>query len=239
MVNPKTLLIVDDETDIQRLIERFFTRQGFKVLRAGSGAEMFPLLATQPVDVVLLDVCLPGQSGFELLPQIKQAYHAAVIMLTSQGDTDQRVAGLTQGADDYLPKPFDLAELHARIIAVLRRYDSTANNPLTANRYQFAEFTLDAPTRQLIDAKGRDIKLTPAEYDLLLVFLKNAGVVLDRDFLMLHTRGRVSSAYDRTIDVRLSQLRKKLRTNATTPLAFTTIRGGGYMLECDVKTAES
>ena len=239
MVNPKTILIVDDEVDIQRLVQRYLSKQRFKVLCASSGDEAFPILESQPVDVVVLDVCLPGLSGFELLAQIKQAYPVAVIMLTSQGETEQRVAGLKLGADDYLPKPFDLDELHARIIAVLRRYETKSSNQLIANRYRFANYSLDIQTRQLKNQQGDEIKLTPAEYDLLLVFLKHPGVVLDRDFLMLHTRGRVTNAYDRSVDVRLSQLRKKLCTDINAPLAFTTVRGGGYMLECDVKTAES
>ncbi len=231
---PKTtrLLIVDDEPDIQSLIKRYFDKRGFNVICAGSGAEMEQMLAKYPVDIVLLDVCLPDTSGIELLPRIKQRYRAAIIMLTAQAKIEQRIAGLNHGADDYLPKPFDLAELHARIKAVLRRKDRTIDKSVELKKYTFLNFTLDARTRRLFN-KADEVKLSPAEYDLLLVLVKNPNTVLDRDYLMQSTRGRPSSAHDRTIDVRMGQLRKKLSLEPGKAL-FSTIRGGGYMLNSEV-----
>ncbi len=230
------LLIVDDEADIQSLIKRYFTKLGFCVVAAGSGVEMEQTLAKHPVDIVLLDVCLPDTSGIDLLPRIKQHYRAAVIMLTAQAKTEQRIAGLNLGADDYLPKPFDLAELHARINAVLRRNEHSTDKQIELKQYQFAHFTLDTRTRRLSN-ETHEIKLSPAEYDLLLVLLKNPNTVLDRDFLMLTTRGRPASAHDRAIDVRMGQLRKKLSHHSDTTPLFTTVRGGGYMLNSDVTIA--
>jgi len=230
----KTLLIVDDEADIRDLIERYFKRRGYRVLGAASGERMHQILAENKPDVVLLDVCLPDTSGFDLLPYLKAHYNAAVIMLTAQAKTEQRVAGLNQGADDYLPKPFDLNELEARINAVLRRNEPPIESKILARRYLFSGFCLDTRTRTLFDRDQSEIKLTPAEYELLLVLSKHAGTVLDRDFLMLSTRGRQANALDRAIDVRLSQLRKKLYREGQTKPLFVTIRGGGYMLDCNV-----
>ncbi len=229
------ILIVDDEPDIQNLIQRYFSKQGFVVQAAGSGIEMHQRLKQQAFDIILLDVCLPDQSGFDLLPQIKRSSQAAVIMLTGQAKTEQRIAGLNQGADDYLPKPFDLEELHARITAVLRRRPVEEIQPSTHDSYYFEGFTLETSTRTLRDNNGIAIKLTPAEYELLLVMVKNAGVVLDRDYLLLATRGRQAYTNDRAIDVRLSQLRKKLQTKNRESSLFSTVRGGGYMLDCGVE----
>lgn len=234
MSEATTLLIVDDEPDIQNLIKRYFSKLGFSVFCAGSGTDMDQVLTKHPIDVVLLDICLPDISGIELLPRIKQHYQAAVIMLTAQAKTEQRIAGLNQGADDYLPKPFDLAELHARINAVLRRNEAVADKPIELKQYQFASFTLDTRTRTLCHQQ-QEVKLSPAEYDLLLVMLKNPNTVLDRDYLMLTTRGRPASAHDRAIDVRMGQLRKKLSSGAQTTALFSTVRGGGYMLNCEVR----
>lgn len=197
---------------------------------------MYQILEKHPVDIVLLDVCLPDTSGIELLPRIKQRYQAAVIMLTAQAKTEQRIAGLNRGADDYLPKPFDLAELHARINAVLRRNESIVEQQIELKKYQFQGFTLNTRTRNL-SHQSREIKLSPAEYDLLLVLLKNPNTVLDRDFLMLTTRGRPVSAHDRTIDVRMGQLRKKLALDTQKKALFSTVRGGGYMLDCNVQVS--
>ncbi len=239
MPQPIQLLIVDDEPDIRNLIQRYFSKQGYQVFCASSGQQMRQALGAHPIDIVLLDVCLPDTSGFDLLPQIKAQTNAAVIMLTVQANTEQRVAGLNQGADDYLPKPFDLSELQARINAVLRRNEATPAKPPTSKRYQFEGYILDTRTRKVTDPQTEETRLSPAEYELLLVFVKHAGVVLDRDYLMLATRGRPATVYDRSIDVRLSQLRKKIVINGPEKPLFVTIRGGGYMLDCDVEIDEA
>lgn len=235
MQTDKTLLIVDDEPDIRKLIARYFGRRGFTVNGAATGAEMHQALADSTPDVILLDVCLPDISGIDLLHHIKAHYSTAVIMLTAQAKTEQRIAGLNQGADDYLPKPFDLNELEARIKAVLRRNEPIFKAKTLLNYYRFEGFILNTRTRVLLDQDNGEIKLTPAEYELLLVMVKQAGTVLDRDYLMLSTRGRQSNPHDRAIDVRLSQLRKKLPCDDREKPLFSTIRGGGYMLDCIVE----
>lgn len=234
MTDHTTLLIVDDEPDIQHLVKRYFDRLDFEVLCAGSGAQMQQQLAKHVIDVVLLDICLPDVSGVDLLPDIKAHHQAAVIMLTAQGSTEQRIAGLNLGADDYMPKPFDLNELHARINAVLRRSGSQADRLPECRQFKFAAYTLNSQTRTLYDRAQKTVDLSPAEYDLLLVLLKNPGIVLDRDYLMLTTRGRPASAHDRAIDVRIGQLRKKLLPEGTDTPLISTVRGGGYMLNCTV-----
>ena len=233
-----SLLIVDDEPDIRSLIRRYFSKLGFKVYCAASGSEMALSLAEHSIDIVILDVCLPDASGMELLPGIKQRYQSAVIMLTAQSRTEQRVDGLNRGADDYLPKPFDLSELEARINAVLRRKEPVQEQRVVPRLYRFGEFRLDTRTRSLYREPQVEIKLTPAEYDLLLVLLKNPGAVLDRDFLMLSTRGRLATAHDRAIDVRMGQLRKKLALEKPGKCLFSTVRGGGYMLDCEVTISQ-
>ncbi len=234
------LLIVDDETDIRQLVRRYFERQDFEVHDAGSGREMRAQLGRQTMDIVLLDICLPDVSGVDLLAEIKSEHGCGVIMLTAQGSTEQRIAGLNMGADDYLPKPFDLAELHARINAVLRRGAGQPAEKVPDNRqFSFAGFTLDSKTRSFFDLSGEPVELTPAEYDLLLVLLKNPGTVLDRDFLMLTTRGRPATAHDRAIDVRIGQLRKKLQREGEARPLISTVRGGGYKLDCEVRVIDS
>lgn len=239
MAGPINLLIVDDEPDIQQLIKRYFSKQGFAVECAGSGLAMHQQLLNQKFEVILLDVCLPDISGFDLLPEIKARYQSAVIMLTGQDRTEHKITGLNRGADDYLPKPFDLAELHARINAVLRRSPSDDQKPAEFERYLFEGFRLETRTRTVFDLNQQTVKLTPAEYELLLVMVKNPGVVLNRDFLLLSTRGRQANINDRAIDVRLSQLRKKISIDNRAAPLFSTVRGGGYMLECTVDSTST
>ena len=231
------ILIVDDETAIQSLVRRYFEKHGATVHCAGSGDDMHRQLQTFPVDLVFLDVHLPGKDGFTLLDEIRQDYSdTAVIMLTAQCGLNDRLAGLNGGADDYVPKPFEMSELLARAHAVLRRTgrDKQATEPETCC-YHFAGYQLDCKLRELRSAQGETVELSPAETDLLLVFVHHPQTVLSRDYLLQQTRGRDAAPYDRTIDVRVGQLRKKLPVggDSAQPL-FKTIRGGGYMLTASV-----
>ena len=234
------ILIVDDELAIQSLIKRYFEKRGALVLCAGSGDEMHQYLSQQPVDLVLLDVGLPGKDGFTLLEEIKRKYAIGVIMLTAQNALQDRISGLNAGADDYVPKPFDMSELLARSNAVLRRL--SVAKPINhgepdMNQYCFAGYCLNAQLRQLTIQAGGEagaiIDLSPAEFDLLHLFLRHPQTVLSRDYLLQQTRGRDASPFDRTIDVRIGQLRKKIADPAGGVL-FETIRGGGYLLNAAV-----
>ncbi len=229
------LLIVDDEAAIRSLIKRYFEKRGGLVYGAASGTEMHQILANQPVDLILLDVQLPGKDGFELLDEVKQQYTAGVIMLTVQNELSDRLTGLNRGADDYIPKPFEMSELLARANAVLRRLatEHTLNAPETSS-YRFSGYCLDGRTRELHNPAQQIVELSPAEFDLLMVFVKHPKTVLSRDYLLQQTRGRDASPYDRTIDVRVGQLRKKLPLQNSTELLFKTVRGGGYMLNYPV-----
>ncbi|MEZ5449942.1 MAG: response regulator transcription factor [Thiolinea sp.] len=223
-----SLLIVDDETAICNLLKRYFEKRGAVVHCVGGGEAMHAVLAAQPVDLVLLDVHLPGKDGFVLLDEIKHRYGTAVIMLTARNALQDRVAGLNNGADDYLPKPFDMSELLARARAVLRRMPDSHTSALPdTDCYRFAGYCLDSRVRELRDPQQQLINLSPAEFDLLQILVRHPGTVLSRDYLLQQTRGRDAAPYDRSIDVRMGQLRKKLPVAAEQTL-FKTIRGWLY-----------
>lgn len=229
------ILIVDDEVAIQSLIKRYFQKNSSTVYCAGSGEEMHQLLKLHDIDIVFLDVNLPDKNGFTLLDEIKQSYDAGVIMLTSQNELSDRLTGLNGGADDFVPKPFEMSELLARSNAVLRRLGRLKTPPEPdTSRYQFQNFCLDNKVRELHSPEQQLVELTPAELDLLLVFLKHPETVLSRDYLLQQTRGRDAGPFDRTIDVRVGQLRKKISLPDNQPPLFKTIRGGGYILQSAV-----
>lgn len=236
---PNQILIVDDEPAIRSLVKRYFEKRGMVVHCAASGEEMHAVLNTEAIDMVFLDVHLPGKDGFELLDEIKGEHQAGVIMLTVENDLDARLHGLNGGADDYMPKPFAMSELHARSNAVLRRLGRFKQMPkLETSCYRFADYALDCKLREVRNQQQALIDLSPAEIDLLLVFVKHPQTVLNRDYLMQQTRGREAAPFDRTIDVRVGQLRKKLPIRDEQAL-FKTVRGGGYMLTQAVERARS
>lgn len=236
---PNHILIVDDEPAIRSLVKRYFEKQGMVVHCAASGEEMHALLDAETIDIVFLDVHLPGKDGFKLLDEIKTEHQAGVIMLTVENDLDARLHGLNGGADDYVPKPFAMSELHARSNAVLRRLGRFKQIPkLETSCYHFAGYALDCKLREVRDAEQQLVDLSPAEIDLLLVFVKHPQTVLNRDYLMQQTRGRDAAPFDRTIDVRVGQLRKKLPV-ADEQTLFKTVRGGGYMLTQAVERVRS
>lgn len=231
------ILIVDDEYAIRSLIRRYFSKRGAIVHGAANGGEMSEVLQQHTIDILLLDVHLPGKDGFTLLNEVrrKHGHEIGIIILTSRNELNDRVAGLEGGADDYLPKPFEMPELLARCNAVLRRLGRiTGKGEPDTSQYNFASYCLDSKTRQLRTTSQQLIELSPAEFDLLHIFVKNPHTVLNRDYLLQQTRGRDASPYDRTIDVRIGQLRKKLVSNEGSDPLFKTIRGGGYMLVVDV-----
>lgn len=236
---PETLnhiLIVDDELAIQSLIKRYFQKHGSIVHCAGSGDEMNEVLRLHSVDLVILDVNLPGKDGFTLLDEIKRDHDSGVIMLTSQNELNDRLNGLNGGADDFVPKPFEMSELLARSNAVLRRLGRLKQKPEPDTcSYYFSGYKLDSKVRELTNQQGEKIEISPAEMDLLLIFVKHPQTVLSRDYLLQQTRGRDAGPFDRTIDVRVGQLRKKILIQEEQAPLFKTIRGGGYMLTNTVK----
>lgn len=237
------ILIVDDDPDICALLTQFLTGQGYTVATAGDGAAMRQALVGEVVDLVILDLMLPGEDGLSLCRHLRATTSLPIIMLTAMGSETDRVVGLEMGADDYLAKPFSTRELLARIRAVLRRAgqitQSAPGEPALADEpgeiLEFSGWHLDVSRRRLTSPDGVLAEITSGEFDLLLAFLHHPHQVLSRDQLLDLARGRVSGPFDRTIDVQVGRLRRKMETDPKTPELFKTVRGGGYVLTVDVK----
>ncbi len=232
-----TLLVVDDDEEIRALLSRYLSDHGFRVLEAGDGTEMRRRLASSAVDLVVLDLMLPGEDGLSLCRWLRAESERPVIMLTARDERTERVVGLELGADDYVTKPFDPRELVARIRAVLRRAkapESIADMASESRRYRFEGWRLDALERSLIDPEGRPVELSSGEFDLLLTFVESPRRVLDRDHLLDRTRGRSFTPFDRSIDVQVSRLRRKLEQAVDSPPLIRTVRGAGYIFAARV-----
>ncbi|MBT59729.1 MAG: response regulator transcription factor [Arenicellales bacterium] len=228
---PKRILVVDDERDIRSLVERYLKREGFRAYGAENGDAMITILKQKPIDLIILDVRLPGKDGLSLTRELKRTCSIPIILLTSKSDVIDRVAGLESGADDYLPKPFDLRELLARINAVMRR-STTEPTKQTLQKtpiYKFSDWVLNVGTRELRSSVKELIPLSAAEFDLLHALIEHPNRVLSRDFLLDITRGRTATPFDRTIDVRIGHLRRKLGENGEASSLIKTVRSAGYM----------
>ncbi|BFI96099.1 MAG: response regulator [Rhodanobacter sp.] len=228
------LLVVDDDEEIARLLARYFTAHGFRVSSVGDGIEMRRLLAAESVDIVMLDLGLPGEDGLALTRYLREHWHGPVIIVTGRGDTVDRVVGLELGADDYVAKPFDLRELLARVRSVLRRAGDRAPPPnaLAAAhppRHAFDGYLLDTRSHTLSRSDGSDVPLTTGEFALLRVFVEHAGRVLSRDQLMTHLHGRDAGPFDRSVDVQIGRLRRKIEADPARPKIIKSIRGSGYL----------
>lgn len=230
------LLVVDDDSEIAALLKRYLSAQGFSVNTVGNGKDMLALLATSEIDLVLLDLGLPGEDGLELTRHLHEHWHGPVIIVTGRADSVDRIVGLELGADDYVTKPFELRELLARIRSVLRRAGERPRNmgsqPMA---YRFAGYRLELQSRTLTDASGEPIALTSGEYELLLVFVTHANRVLSRDELMNHLYGRDSGPYDRAVDVQIGRLRRKIESNPAAPALIKSVRGAGYIFSDTVR----
>lgn len=229
MPNPAHLLIVDDDIEVQNMLRRYFVREGFEVSIASNGDEMRESLARNAIDLMLLDLGLPGEDGFVLTRQLRSSWNGAVIIITGRGESVDRVVGLELGADDYVTKPFDLRELLARVRSVLRRSSVAKQAKEDEAPFHFAGFRLDPLTRTMRDASGADVPLTSGEFDLLRVFLDQPNRVLSRDDLMDRIHGRSAGPFDRAIDVQIGRLRRKIEANPAQPELIKSVRGAGYM----------
>jgi two-component system OmpR family response regulator len=246
MPNPMHVLIVDDEPRIRTMLRRYLGEEGFKVTEAKDGAEMTAALARGMVDLVLLDLVMPGDDGLSLARQVRQRSAIPIIMLTGKGDLIDRVAGLETGADDYITKPFELREVLARIRSVLRRTAvrmAAAGSAASAfpkenagSVFLFEGYRLDLQKRELRDKAGNIVPLTAGEFDLLLAFARNPNRVLNRDQLLDLVKGRDWAAYDRGVDTQIMRLRKKIETNPHRPALIKTVRGAGYVFAAAVKS---
>jgi two-component system phosphate regulon response regulator OmpR len=232
------ILVADDDPEIRKLLARYIEGQAFRVLLASNCGELRERIATNQIDLVVLDVMLPDGSGLDACRNLRAEQNTIpIILLTALKEDVDRIIGLEMGADDYLGKPFNPRELVARIRAVLRRRSETISQPPGPKTYQFEGFVADPQMRSVVDAQGNAIELTGAEFDLLQTFLDRPGRVLSRDQLLDLTHGRDGDAFDRSIDVLISRLRRKLSTSGTTRL-FKTVRNGGYQLVVKVESQE-
>jgi two-component system response regulator CpxR len=216
-------LLVDDDAELCALLSQFLTREGFTVTYENEGRSGLEKAMQPDVALVVLDVMLPGLDGFAILRRLRENSKVPVIMLTARGEDVDRIIGLELGADDYLPKPFNPRELAARIRAILRRYEARPPAP-GSTRLEVNGVALDPGSREVV-AQGRRIDLTTFEFDILELLMRNAGRVLSRDALMENFYNRKATAYDRSIDMHISHLRKKLESGDT---LIKTIRGVGY-----------
>jgi len=228
------LLIVDDDPSIRAMLCEYLQGQGYAVAEAGSGAQMRQRIEADLPDVVLLDIRLPGEDGLTLARYLREHYDVGIIMVTASGEVIDRVVGLELGADDYLPKPFDPRELLARLKSVLRRIQAKpTSDPATAAvgpRQRFGRCELDLESRRLFETGGAEVAMTAMEYDLLRVFLANPNRVLSRDQLLMQTRNREWEPFDRSIDIRIGRLRRKVEPDpAGEPRCIRTVRNAGYM----------
>jgi two-component system, OmpR family, response regulator len=232
------ILIVDDQREICDVVHDYLSGEGYRVSMAQDGVEMRRVLAQSTVDLVILDLMLPGEDGLTLARFLREESNVGIIILTGRGETVDRIIGLEMGADDYLPKPFHLRELLARVKSVLRRASSRNVEQAQAlrSKARFAGWNLDMTSRELHSPAGEEVRLTTGEFDLLTAFVTNANQVLTRDRLLDLARNREAGPFDRTIDVQVGRLRRKLEDDPQRPSMIKTVRGSGYIFTPTVET---
>jgi len=230
------ILVVDDDPEIRHLLKQYLEKNGYQVTAVGEGGGMWMALERTRVDLIVLDLMLPGEDGLELCRTLRTRSKVPVIMLTARGDEMDRVLGLEMGADDYLAKPFSARELLARIKVVLRRVRDLPLDPLAdiPERLAFRDWTLDTCTQHLTSPDGIVVPLSQAEYRLLQVLLTHPNRALTRDQLLELTQGREAKPFDRSVDVLIGRLRRHLADDAREPELIKTVRGRGYMLAARV-----
>jgi len=233
-----TMLVVDDEPDLCDMLDAYMSKQGFSVICTGNTTQARQAINAESIDIMILDINMPGESGLDLLRSLQQDIHFPIILLTANTDMIDRVVGLELGADDYLGKPFDLRELLARVRSVLRRLDRTGEKPVdtpqnklseSSNTVKFGTCTLDLNERRLYNAMNEEMPLTAMEFDLLKFFAENPNRVLTRDRLLELTHYRGRDPFDRSVDIRITRLRRKIEKDPSHPQVIKTVRGSGYL----------
>ncbi|HSH97011.1 MAG: response regulator [Methylophilaceae bacterium] len=230
--NPANILIVDDDLDIRQLLAEYLEDHGYKTYVAANGTAMWNILQNSNIHLVVLDLNLPGENGFQLCKQFREKSDLPIIMLTARSASLDRILGLEMGADDYVCKPFEPRELLSRIRNVLRRMQMTSEEKkaVEPKRIHFANWTLDVVARHLVNSKDVIISLSGAEYRLLQIFLDHANQVLNRDHLLNLTQGRDADPFDRVVDIQVSRLRQKIEVDSKNPQIIKTVRNEGYVL---------
>lgn len=235
----KKLLVVDDDPGLRELLQAYLTTQGYEVVAVADGTAMDQYLQQHAVHLVILDLMLPGEDGLSLARKLRASSKLPIIMLSARGEDVDRIIGLEVGADDYLAKPFNPRELLARIRAVLRRHDEVQNAVTvavavesdvaqTGIQYRFGPFQMDLNSRSMTK-DGEQIVLTSGEFELLRIFVEHPNRVMNRDVLMDRMKGYERSPFDRSIDVRVTRLRRKIEVDATSPVYLRTVWGEGYL----------
>jgi len=238
------ILVVDDDRDIRELIVDYLVKSGYRATGAANGKEMRAVLDRQAVDMVVLDIMMPGDDGLTLCRQLRSGQHKdlPILMLTARHDDMDRILGLEMGADDYVVKPFVARELLARIKAILRRFRTLPPNLQVTEAGRiiaFGDWQLDTSARHLLDATGTIVALSGAEYRLLRVFVDHPQRVLTRDQLLNFTQGRDAELFERSIDLLVSRVRQRLNEDARTPLYIKTVRSEGYVFSMPVSIVEA
>ncbi len=233
----KKILVVDDDPGLRELLQEYLTAQGYAVRTVADGAAMDDALRAEAADLVILDLMLPGDDGLTLARRLKMRGHLPVIMLSARGEDVDRIIGLEVGADDYLAKPFNPRELLARIRAVLRRVPNEAAAVRPARTLNFQGWRLDCLMRELTSPQGAQVAITGAEFDLLRVFCERPRRVLSRDQLLDFTQGRNAGSLERSIDVLVSRLRRKIEIDQHHPEIIKTVRSGGYLFTAAVESS--
>jgi two-component system, OmpR family, response regulator len=229
------ILVVDDDREIRDLLTRFLVKHGLRVSAARDGVEMMKILDGAAIDLVVLDLMLPGEDGLSLCRKLRATSVLPVVMLTAMGEETDRIVGLEMGADDYLPKPFNPRELLARIKAVLRRTQTVAKGETPpGDLLRFDGWILELGARRLLSPVGEEVELSTGEFDLLMAFLTHPRRVLSRDQLLDLARGRTAAPFDRSIDIQVMRLRRKVESDPKEPRLIKTVRGGGYMFAAEV-----
>jgi DNA-binding response OmpR family regulator len=236
--SPARVLVVDDEPELRSLLSEYLGRQGFSVRSAADAAEARALVAQEPPPIAILDVHMPGENGLSLARWLREAHpRTGIVMLTTAGEAVDRIVGLELGADDYMPKPFELRELLARVRALQRRMAATvaamapvaAPAPAKGRGVRFGDCWLDLEQRRLVAPDGNDIPITAAEFDLLALFARHPNRPLNRDQIMEQAHNRGWDVFDRSIDLRIMRLRRKIERNPDKPEVLKTVRNVGYV----------
>ena len=229
-----SILVVDDDPEVRETLREYFEFCGFSVYVASDGDSMRKVVSQRRIDIALMDLNLPGEDGLALTRQLRASHGMGIIMLTAAGETVDRIVGLEMGADDYVPKPFDPREVLARVKSVLRRLQdrSRAAQSAQENKPEIVKMgtcTLDLAGHRLFDGHGKDVPLTSMEFDLLKAFAQHPDRVLSRDQLLEFAHNRSTDTFDRSIDLRIMRIRRKIESDPEKPQVLKTVRGAGYI----------
>jgi two-component system phosphate regulon response regulator OmpR len=239
MADTPHIAVVDDEAQIREAVGEYLELHGFAVSLANGGEALRAIMAgDKPIDLVILDLNMPGEDGLTIARYLREHSHVGIIILTATGQTLDRIIGLEIGADDYMGKPFDLRELLARVKSVLRRVETTTSakgDKTGEDEIKIGRLTLNTAMHKLFDENGEEVQLTSMEYDLLQAFAGSANRVLNRNELLDLSHSQNSDPFDRSIDVRIARLRRKIEKDPSKPQILKTIRGAGYMFVRDAE----